>query len=75
MNYKDFEQYNGKNINDFIEIIKNGCLVSNGKIGEVAVMLLWSSCPYTEISLIDDGTLIGIADENGVFKATDFEMD
>lgn len=77
MNYKDFEQYNGKNLNDFIEVVNNGYLTTEGKIGDVMVKVRYEEdFPEADVRLMD-GTLIGHAVEddncNYIFEASDHE--
>lgn len=77
MNYKDFEQYNGKNLNDFVEVVEKGYLVDVCRIGDVDVKIKYEEdYPSADVRLMD-GTLIGHAVEdnncNYIFEASDHE--
>lgn len=77
MNCKDFEQYNGNPLNDFVEVVERGYHADVCRIGDVMVKVQYEEdFPEADIRLMD-GTLIGHAVEddncNYIFEASDHE--
>ena len=77
MNYKDFEQYNGKKLNDFVEVLEEDYLTELCKIGDIDVKIKYEEdLPEADIRLLN-GILIGhaVKDDNGnyIFEASNHE--